>query len=105
MKDWKYYLGAAMPDSPPHIEPNISSLKSRSFWNKANWDGAAPLFARWTTDWDCPFETGFWYVIKDTPFDLASVKAKRRYEINKGLKNFDVMKIIPKDCAKDFYNV
>lgn len=32
-------------------------------------------------------------MIKDTPFDINALKAKRRYEINKGIKNFDVKEI------------
>lgn len=57
--------------------------------------GENPLFARWTTDFDVEKTTEWWYVIKDTPFDLLELKAKRRYEINKGLKNFTVEKIDP----------
>ena len=52
--------------------------------------GGVPLLARWTEDFDCGYETEWWYVIKDTPLDLSKLKKKRRYEINKGNKNFDV---------------
>ncbi len=62
--------------------------------------------ARWTTDWDCGHETNWWYVIKDTPFDIKELKAKRRYEINKGLKNFEIIKITePEKYAQEIYEI
>ena len=67
--------------------------------------GGTPLLARWTTDFDCGFETNWWYVIKDTPFDLSALKAKRRYEINKGNKNFNVKEINPAEWAENIYDV
>lgn len=56
-------------------------------------------------DFDCGYETNWWYVIKDTPFDISALKAKRRYEINKGIKNFDVKEIDPVNCAEKLCNV
>ena len=41
----------------------------------------------------------------DRPFDIAALKSKRRNEINKGLKNFDVRRVDPRDYAEDFYRV
>ena len=43
--------------------------------------------------------------LKTHPFDLHSLKAKRRYEINKGLKNFQFRRINHKECAEEIYNV
>lgn len=65
----------------------------------------APLLARWTTEFDCGHETNWWYVIKDTPFDMDELKAKRRYEINKGNKNFNVKAINPQEWVEDIYAV
>lgn len=67
--------------------------------------GGTPLFARWTSDFDCGYETEWWYCIKDEPFDIGTLKAKRRYEINKGKKNFNVRVINPKDYVDDSYRV
>ena len=67
--------------------------------------GGYPILARWTTDFDCQYETNWWYVIKDEAFDISSLKAKRRYEINKGKKNFVIKKIIATDYADDLFNV
>lgn len=54
-----------------------------------------PLFALYPTDFDCDNETKWWYTIKDNTYDLNSINSKRRYEIRKGLKNFDVQQIDP----------
>lgn len=63
------------------------------------------MLARWTTDFDCGYETNWWYVIKDTPFDVDTLKAKRRYEINKGNKNFQVRKIKPSEYGEEMFVV
>lgn len=47
-----------------------------------------PYFARWTDNFDCGYETEWWYCIKDEPFDISKINSKKRYEINKGKKNF-----------------
>ncbi len=69
------------------------------------WGGGEPLLARWTTDWDCGYETNWWYVIKDEPFDINSLKSKNRYYVNKGCKYFDVKLIDPRDYKEQLYNV
>ena len=67
--------------------------------------GGTPLLSRWTTAFDCGYETNWWYVIKDTPFDINVLKAKRRYVINKGIKNFDIKEIDPISYDEELYNV
>ena len=100
MKNWKYYNHAAIPMSAPHENVNITTVKDGSIWKMIG----SPLFACWTTDYDCGYETN-WYVVKDTPFDIAELKAKRRYEINKGVKNFRVEKINPIEHKEELYFV
>jgi hypothetical protein len=99
---WKYYNHAAIPTTAPHEKSNMAPINDGSIWKI---EGATPLLARWTTDFDCGYETNWWYVIKDTPFDVNALKAKRRYEINKGIKNFDVKKIEPTNYAVELYNI
>lgn len=70
-----------------------------------NREGGIPLLARWTTDFDCGYKTNWWYCIKDTPLDIAALKSKRRYEIKKGQKNFEVRKINPLEYANELYKV
>lgn len=102
MKNWRYYNHAAIPSTAPHEKPDMLPVDNGSIWAI---NGGTPLLARWTTDFDCGYETNWWYVIKDTPFDISELKAKRRYEINKGIKNFDVKKIEPDNYADELYNV
>ncbi len=59
----------------------------------------------WTDDYDCSCETEYWYCIKDDLFDISALKAKRRYEINKGNKNFTTKLILANDYADEIYNV
>ena len=67
--------------------------------------GGIPLLARWTSDWDCGYETEWWYCIKDTPFDISTLKSKRRYEINKGNKNFEVREINQDQNGDNNFNI
>ena len=98
---WRYYNHAALPSTAPHEAPDPTPINDGSIWKL---DGA-PLLARWTTEFDCGYETNWWYVIKDTPFDLSMLKAKRRYEITRGNKNFYVKEINPRECAEDIFRV
>ncbi len=102
MNNWKYYIHAAISTVAPHENPDVSPIEDGSIWSL---DGKKPLFARWTTDFDCESETSWWYVIKDTPFDIANIKAKRRYEINKGIKNFDVRLISAVEHKEAMYQI
>ncbi len=79
---------------PPHKEPVFP----------IEYSGRA-IMAKWTEQFDCSEQTEFWWVILDKPFDIMSVKAKRRYEINKGVKNFYTEKIIPLEYREELYNV
>lgn len=99
---WQYYNHAAIPTCAPHETPDLTPVKSGAIWKLSG----RPLLARWTTDFDCGRETSWWYVIKDTPFDISQLKAKRRYEINKGIKNFRVSRLrTPQDYASEIADV
>jgi hypothetical protein len=98
---WKYYNHAAIPTTAPHEKVDVSPLKDKSVWKM---DGK-PYFARWTTDFDCGYETLWWYCIKDTPFDISKLNSKRRYEINKGKKNFEIRVIDPVEYVEDIIRI
>lgn len=100
MSEWKYYNNAMLPDCPPHVTANVHALDDNPLWKSK-----AALFARWTSNFDCGYETKWWYCIKDTAFSLGDVNAKKRYEINKGNKNFDVFVINPLDYVDDMYEL
>ena len=90
IEGWRYYNHAMIPITAPHEKPNLQPVLDESIWMYNG--GGAVLLARWTTEWDLKQETNWWYVIKDRPFDISKLKAKRRYEITKGIKNFKVQK-------------
>lgn len=101
--NWRYYNHAAIPTTAPHEEPDLTPIKDGSIWNI---EGKKPLFARYTTNWDCGYNTGWWYVIRDTSFDISALKTKRRYEITKGMRFFDVKEIVnPIEYADAFASV
>ena len=103
IEGWRLYNRAAIPTCAPHEEVNLTSVEDSSIWKAFGKE--KPLLVRWTSDFDCGYETGFWYVIKDTPLDIESLKSKRRYEINKGKKFFDTKIIEPSKYINDLYEI
>lgn len=100
---WQYYNSALVPSCAPHEEADESVVYNKDIW-KHNWHGY-PFFARWTTCFDCGYKTEWWYCIKDTPYTIDTLTAKRRYIINKGRKNFDVRIIEPSEYAAELAKV
>ncbi len=101
---WMYYNHAIIPTSAPHKPVNMLPLEDGSIW-KVKSGGHTPLLVRWHSDWDCGDATNWWYVIKDTPFEISSIKSKRRYEINKGNKNFEVKEIVPSQYKEQIFSI
>ncbi|MBE0601872.1 MAG: hypothetical protein IH607_08780 [Firmicutes bacterium] len=99
---WYYYNHAMIPTASPHETVDESPLQRKTVWKAV---GGFPLFARWTTDFDCKTPTQWWYIIKDSPFLLTDVKANYRYKINKGRKHFEVQVIEPTQHAEAIYQV
>lgn len=97
---WKIYNCALLPTTPPHEEPNVEALKGNKKWK---WGEV--LLVRYTTNFDCGYETRWWYCIKDAPMDISKLKAKRRYEINKGLKNILVKQINQEEYAEQISEI
>ena len=98
---WRYYNHAMLPIAAPHETPDLTPINDGSVWK----ENKSALLARYTTDFDCGRETNWWYEIQDKPFDVSLVNAKRRYEINKGNKNFDVRVINPIDYADELLKI
>lgn len=99
---WSYYKHAMIPTCAPHEMPNLSPINDGSIWKVG---GGTPLLARWTTDWDCGYETCWWYTIQDTKFDIMSLHSSSRRRITQGLKHFDFIKVNPKDYATEMAHV
>ena len=102
--EWEYYNHALVPTLPPHMDPDTSWMKDSTKW-KEYAGGKTPLFARWVSDFDCSEETQWWCIIKDTPFDIMSLKSNRRSLITRGLKRVDVKVIVPADYADQMANI
>lgn len=96
---WKYYNHAAIPTCAPHETPDLTPIKDGSIWKM---DGK-PLLARYTTDWDCGYDTGWWYLIKEAPFDLATLSSNSRKHIRVSLKKTRVEKIDPTKYVNELY--
>ncbi len=88
MTKWIYYNYAMLPNVPPHGDVDATAVTDGSVWR-----GNKAVLARWITDFDCGYETDWWYVIKDSEYEIDTLKAKRRYEITKGRRNFEIKKI------------
>lgn len=104
LNGWRYYNHAMIPTTAPHEMPDLVPLEDGSIWS-ADKSGRKPLLARWTSDFDCGFETEWWYCIKDTPFEMSSLKSNTRYKINKGNRYFDVHIITPSDYSEELYEI
>ena len=100
--DWKYYNHALIPNCAPHKMPNLEELKDKSIWKQ---DGKKALFARWITDWDCGYETDWWYIIREGDFSIETLNKSSRKNINRSLKNIESRKIDPKDYIDDLWKV
>ncbi len=103
MSTWEYYNHAMIPAQPPTIPADTEAMNAPAFWSGT--PAGTPLLARWTENFDCAEKTGWWYIIKDEPFDISLLKSNYRYKINKGIKYFDVHIIDPKEYAPELYQV
>lgn len=100
--EWLYHNRSISPQKPPHVGlSDFDAIESGEMWRTF----PKALRLSYISDWDCDEETDFWYIIKDTPFDIMSLKAKRRYEITKANKNFTVRLILSDDSIDELYDV
>lgn len=99
---WQYYKGALLPRCAPDMPVDSAPVESGEIWNGVYKNA---VFARWTSEFDCGYETQWWYVIKAEPFDLGALNAKKRYKINRGMRFFDVRRIDPLEYMEDIYRV
>ena len=101
-RTWKYYNHAALPNTAPHMPVDTSAIEDDSIWDI---NGNKPLLARWTTNFDHSHSDLWWFLIKDSVFDISTIGAKKRYEIKKGIKNFDTKRIMPGNYVNEILDV
>lgn len=99
-KGWKYYNHAMISTAAPHLEANLEPLCDGSIWKNQK---GYPVLARWTSDFDCKYETSWWYLIKDTPIVLEELAKHSRKDIRNGLKRCDIRIINPLDYLEELY--
>lgn len=102
---WKYYNHAAITTTAPHEDPNLQPLNDGSIWNLKSSKGETPLFARYTSDFDCKKETEFWFIVKDAPFVMKDLDKKYQKNILKALERCDVRRIDPVTEFDGIYEV
>ena len=99
---WRYYNHAAVPTCAPHETPDLTPVEDGTVFRS---DEGRVLFARWSSDWDIGHPTGWWYEIKDTPYDISALSSNHRRTVTRGLKHFDVRVIEPMNYVEDLYRV
>lgn len=102
IEGWKYYNHSAIPTSAPHEKVNLLAIKSGRIWNI---EGKKPLLARWISDFDCGYETEWWYIIKDNSTTLEQCKKKVRKEIRRANEKIDIRVINPEEYEEDIKRV
>lgn len=100
INNWFYYNHAAIPSTPPHVTPSTECIDSGEIWHI---EGNTPLLARWTTDFDCGYETNWWYVIKEAPFDMAALSAKEQKSIRQALRKTEAKIIKMTEHTEELY--
>lgn len=83
---WRKYNGALIPDTPPHIDIDVTGIEEKIKEEDA-------YFARWTSNFDQEEDADFWYVIQDKALDMNDYTAKYRTQIRRSLKRCNVKKI------------
>lgn len=103
-QEWEYYNHALIPTTAPHVTPDISWMKDGKKWRELA-GGKYPLFARWTTDFDCQEETEWWYVIRSAPFHLEELGKNARKHIRQAFKKCTVKRICAEECIDELFQV
>lgn len=101
---WQYYNHAMIPSSAPHEAVDLSAVRNGEIWHYRNGKDR-PLLVRWTTDWDCDHDTGWWFVVREGPFDLKDLSSSSRRNIRKSLRNCRAEKINPAEHTDDLWRV
>jgi len=101
-KSWFYYNRAMFCNCAPHDDVDIQRIESGDIWKN---EGKHAILARYTSDFDCGYETEWWYMIKDDLFDISALKSNRRHKITRGRKRFYLERINPADYVEELFRV
>ncbi len=98
--NWKYFNHMAIPVAKPWVPGYVPPVLDSGVWCL---DGKKPFLAKWETDWDCAQNTGWWYVIKDAPFDMEKLGKSARKNIRRALRNNVVERLDPVACFPELW--
>ncbi|HCG35486.1 MAG TPA: hypothetical protein DER23_03985 [Clostridiales bacterium] len=98
MKGWNYHHHAMLCAQWPHEEADLTQLRDGSIWKVKE----KPLFSRWTSDFDCGYETEWWFCICSAVLDLSKLNAKKRYEITRGNRLYDTRPMTEEDILSAY---
>lgn len=87
MSGWRLHNCCWVTTCAPHETVDVTKILDSSIWKEGG------LFARWTSNFDCQEETGWYFIIKDKPFEMSQINGNARNRLRKGLKNFIVKEI------------
>ncbi len=93
---FKLYKGVWVDTYPPHLSQKFSAVEMHEVLKHKR--GGNML--RNTFDWDVSEETSFWYVIKDTFGGLEELSSKKRNQVKKSLKTYDVRRVTPEEILE-----
>lgn len=98
---WRYYNHAIISTSLPHENVNMAPLEDGSIWtiNKN------AVLVRWTTEFDCPEETDWWYVLREGVYSAEELPTRQRKKIRRALKKCEVRKIDHVEMAEEICRV
>ncbi|MEA4964573.1 MAG: hypothetical protein VB055_01965 [Oscillospiraceae bacterium] len=97
---WKYYNHMILPNTEPKTEQeSLTKEQTKALFRLYK----KAFCIRYTTEFDKFESAAWWYCIKDSRFDINAVKSKRRCVINKGIRNFTVRCVDPREHIDDFY--
>ena len=97
---WKYYHGALLPQSAPHIKIELTKEEETELLKLSQ-----AYFLRYVSDWDREEESQFWYVIKDDFGGIEELSSNTRSKVRRGLKQCIVKKVDQTVIANEGYDV
>ena len=97
---WKLYQNILLPDVAPHTRLVVSKDDCQTLLQRTN-----AFMVRWTSHFDHPEPTLFWYVIKDNPPSMDELSSNTKSKIRRGLKRCRVAPTDATVIAEDGYQV
>ena len=87
--DWRYYKSMIQGVGDPRNNKPLSKPEQRYLFNKYK----KALLLRYTTHFDDIDTQNWFFCLKDSPYDFAGLKSKRKNVVRKGINNFTVKEI------------